>query len=161
MTKNCEICGRAIRGRAVRVLIEGAELEVCQQCSSFGTETRKAPPPRASVGSTRPSPNLTRRPRRDVFSTLEELVDDYPELVRGARAARGLSQEKLAETINEKVSLIKKIERGEFVPDDKVIKKLEHELDIKLTAPPSKQEMEGPPPSQGTTLGDVVRIRHK
>ncbi|MHC1588483.1 MAG: multiprotein bridging factor aMBF1 [Methermicoccaceae archaeon] len=161
MVKNCEICGKPIRGRAIRVLIEGAELEVCQQCSSLGTEVRKAPPPREDIHSTKPSPRPVRRPRRDVFSTLEEIVDDYPERVREARAKKGLSQEELAERISERLSLIKKIERGEFVPEEKMIKKLEHELDIKLTAPPSTEELEGTPPSEGTTLGDVVKIKRK
>jgi len=160
MTKNCEICGRPIRGRGVRVLIEGAELEVCHQCSSLGSETRSIST--SEVPRTRAAPRLPRKPRaRDIFSTLEEVVDDYADIVRTARERKGLTQDKLAEKINEKVSLIKKIERGEFVPEDRVIKKLEAELEVKLTAPPAKQEFEGSSFSEGITLGDVVRIRHK
>ncbi|HIH69566.1 multiprotein bridging factor aMBF1 [Methermicoccus shengliensis] len=159
MTKNCEICGKPIRGRGVRVLIEGAELEVCHQCSSLGSEMRSFS---SEVPKARAAPRLPRKHRaRDIFSTLEEVVDDYADIVRTARERRGLTQDKLAEKINEKVSLIKKIERGEFVPEDRVIKKLEAELDVKLTAPPAKQEFEGSSFSEGITLGDVVRIRHK
>lgn len=160
MTKNCEICGKPIRGRGVRVLIEGAELEVCQQCSSLGTETRRFST--SEVSKPRAAPRLPRKPKtRDIFSTSEEVVDDYADIVRTARERKGLTQDKLAEKINEKVSLIKKIERGEFVPEDKVIKKLEAELEVKLTAPPVKQELESSSFSEGTTLGDVVRIRRK
>lgn len=63
----------------------------------------------------------------------DELVDDYGSVIRRAREKRGMSQEELALEIREKVSLLKKIEREDLVPEDSTRKKLERVLGITLT----------------------------
>lgn len=63
----------------------------------------------------------------------DELVDDYGSVIRRARDKRGMSQEELALEIREKVSLLKKIEREDLVPEDSIRKKLERVLGITLT----------------------------
>jgi putative transcription factor len=63
----------------------------------------------------------------------DELVDDYGSVIRRARDKRGMSQEELALEIREKVSLLKKIEREDLVPEDSARKKLERVLGITLT----------------------------
>ena len=72
---------------------------------------------------------------RDIYSgeTSIELVDDYGGAIRAAREAKGLDQEKFAELIQEKRGILAKIESNNLIPDDKIIKKIEKALGIKLT----------------------------
>jgi putative transcription factor len=91
----------------------------------------------------------------------DELLDNYDQIIRDAREAKGWSQEDLAENIKEKVSLIKKIERSEIVPEDSVRKKLEHALNVKLTERVEGSEQEVSHMKKDMTLGDIVKIKRK
>jgi putative transcription factor len=107
-------------------------------------------------------PRTEKRPKKDFFDILkDELLDNYDQIIRDARAARGWSQEDLAENIKEKASLIKKIERREIIPEDSVRKKLEHTLNIKLTERVDAAEQEVSHMRKDTTLGDIVKIKRK
>jgi putative transcription factor len=90
---------------------------------------------------------------------MDEVVQDYDERIRSARESRGLSQEELAKQLNEKASLIRKLERGDVLPSDSVQRKLEKELDISLTegGGDTDTEWEGSSSAGTTTLGDVVK----
>ena len=97
---------------------------------------------------------------KDVYSKDEvlELVDDYPLRIREARASKDWKQETLAAKINEKKSVITKLESGNMKPNDALVEKLERALGITLKEKvpilkmESKQSM-----SKGMTLGDFVR----
>ena len=91
----------------------------------------------------------------------DELLDNYVQIIRDAREAKGWSQEDLAENIKEKASLIKKIERSEIVPEDSVRKKLEHALNVKLTERVDTSGHEASHSKKDTTLGDIVKIKRK
>ncbi len=91
---------------------------------------------------------------------MDEIAQDYDERVRNARETAGLSQEDLANDLNEKASLIRKIERGDMLPSDEVQEKLESELDISLTAgasPDEDEDWDGGSSTGEYTLGDVVK----
>jgi putative transcription factor len=93
-----------------------------------------------------------------MFDDMEEIATDYDERIRNARESRGLSQEELADTLNEKTSLIRKLERGETLPSDSVQRKLERELDISLAEGSDDTDAEwSSDSSTTTTLGDVVK----
>jgi putative transcription factor len=93
-----------------------------------------------------------------MFDDMEEIATDYDERIRDARESRGLSQEDLADTLNEKTSLIRKLERGETLPSDSVQRKLERELDISLAEGSDDTDEEwSSGSSTTTTLGDVVK----
>jgi putative transcription factor len=95
-----------------------------------------------------------------MFDQMDELVQDYDQRIRGARESRGLSQEELAKQLNEKASLIRKLERGDVLPSDGVQRKLERELDITLSESGGEEgdtEWSGSSATGGTTLGDVVK----
>ena len=62
-----------------------------------------------------------------------ELVDDYGGVIREARVAKGMDLEQFAASILEKKGTLAKIESNSLVPDDKIIKKIEKALGIKLT----------------------------
>jgi putative transcription factor len=172
----CEMCG-AEKASLTTTKVEGAELELCDDCKQFGTEVRTES---SSSGSSKYSTTSSSgtasggssgsasassssssggsRRRRDMFDDMEELAADYDERIREARESRGLSQEDLAKDLNEKASLIRKLERGDILPSDSVQRKLERELEISLTEGGGDEEAEwSSGSSTTTTLGDVVK----
>jgi putative transcription factor len=157
-----------------RVRIEGAELDVCDECTDFGTEVTTDEPESttstkystgfsgssggsSSASSTTSSGGGGGR-RRDMFDDIEELAQDYDDRVRNARESAGLSQAELANQLNEKASLIRKLEHGDTLPSDDVQHKLERALDIDLTAGGGAEdaEWESDSATGGYTLGDMV-----
>ncbi|TKX86184.1 TIGR00270 family protein [Halorubrum sp. SS5] len=169
----CEMCG-AEEASLTTTKVEGAELELCSSCTDFGTEVRdestssgggkystssstgKSSSSSGSSGSGGSSGNSTRR--RDMFDDMDEIATDYDERIREARESRGLSQEELADQLNEKASLIRKLERGDTLPTDEVQRKLERALDISLVEGQSSDDADWETDDAGTmTLGDVVK----
>jgi putative transcription factor len=93
-----------------------------------------------------------------MFDDMDEIVADYDQRIREARESRGLSQEDLAKSLNEKASLIRKLERGDMLPSDDVQSKLEKELEISLIEGEEADDTEwSGDSSTTTTLGDVVK----
>ena len=90
---------------------------------------------------------------------MDEIAQDYDDRIRNARESAGLSQEELASELNEKASLIRKLERGDILPSDEVQTKLERKLDIALTVGGSSddEEWSGGNSTGEYTLGDVVK----
>ena len=159
--------------------VEGAELELCDDCKEFGTEVKtqssssstskysttssSGTADSGSAGnsgggsSNRSSGGSTSR-RKDMFDNMDELAGDYDDRIRNARESEGLTQEELADDLNEKASLIRKLERGDILPSDDVRKKLERKLDIALTEGTDVENAEWSSNSGGSmTLGDVVK----
>lgn len=164
----CEVCGRKIHGKPIKALIEGAKLTVCSECSKHGTiiweeETKQAP-------TLKPKPKVapktlktqTVSKAQTVFESPLELVEDYDVRVRQAREKLGLTHEELGKRINEKVSVLKKVETRKIKPDDKLAAKLEHALRIKLLVPASQEKVPvtvtSKQPSRGLTLGDIIQL---
>ena len=118
----CEICGKVTR-KIFITEIEGIALRVCEECSKSGrilniVEERKTIKDKQKL--------------KMEFEEEYELVENYGKLIAEARKKMNLSIEELAKKIGEKESLIRKIEREEIRPSDKVIEKLEKFLKIKL-----------------------------
>lgn len=169
----CEMCGTTVADPKT-VKIEGAELEVCGDCADFGTEVRQESSSSSSTkystssssssGSSSESSSSAEgssRRRRDMFDEMEEVATDYDQRIRSAREAEGLSQEELASQLNEKVGVIRKLERGDTLPTDEVQRKLERALGISLSEGASSDD-DGDYDSSGSatgsyTLGDVVK----
>lgn len=170
----CEMCG-AETPSPKTVKIEGAELSVCDNCADFGTTvstgetestTTKYSTSSGSSSSSQSSGSRSsggssgRRRQRDMFDEMDEVVTDYDERIRGAREKAGLSQAELADQLNEKTSLIRKLERGESLPSDTVRRKLERALDIDLIegggGTEADAEWSSGGDAGGITLGDVV-----
>jgi len=94
-----------------------------------------------------------------MFDEMDEIAQDYDDLIRSARESKGLSQSELANQLNEKASLISKLEQGETLPSDDVQRKVESALDISLSAGGSSDDEEWSSGSSdgNYTLGDVVK----
>lgn len=170
----CEMCGTET-GSPKTVKIEGAELEVCDDCADFGTEVRteetSSTSTKYSTSSSGSSSSSASSPsggssgttggggRRDMFDEMDEVVQDYDDRIRTAREAEDLTQEELANQLNEKASLIRKLEQGQTLPSDEVQRKLERKLEISLSAggeQPDDADWDGGSSSGEYTLGDVV-----
>ncbi|MFB6189400.1 MAG: transcriptional regulator, partial [Halapricum sp.] len=124
----CEMCGKETNSPNT-VKIEGAELEVCDECTEFGTEVKtqqgSSTSTKYSTGSSSSSSSSSSGSssqsassssggssssrRRDMFDEMDEIAQDYDERIRSGREAAGLSQEELAKQLNEKASLIRKL----------------------------------------------------
>ncbi len=164
------MCG-AETGSPKTVKVEGAELEVCDNCSDFGTEvetqetsstsTKYSTSSSGSSSSSSGGTSSSSQTRRsDMFDDMDELAQDYDQRIRSARESAGLSQEDLASDLNEKASLIRKLERGDVLPSDEVQTKLERKFDFSLTAGGSaddEEEWSGGSSTGEYTLGDVVK----
>jgi putative transcription factor len=165
----CELCGKEFTFYK-KVMIEGVLLEVCTECAKFGTEAKKRQPteegPRPIIEQ-----RLERRERRftpkDVYAEggAEELVDDYPARIRNARAKTGMTQKELAMKLNEKQTIISKIESGSMRPDEKLIRKLQKALGVVLKEKVRVEEQERLTPkstsSGSLTLADLIRSTKK
>jgi putative transcription factor len=158
----CELCGAKISGPAKTVRIEGALLDVCGPCSKYGTEVqkpKKAEPARVGPAGRQAVPAPVRR-RRDVLDLIEgEIVDDYGERIRKARMERGWTQKDLAMELKEKELLIKKLEKGDLIPEDDVRIKLEKTLGIRLIDVPADTDEKKKVGKMVPTLGDVISIK--
>ena len=170
----CEMCG-ADESSLTTTKVEGAELELCENCQGFGTtvETQqstgstskystssssgKSSSSGGAGGSGSSSSDGSSRRKRDMFDDMDELAADYDDRIREARESLGLTQEELAGQLNEKASLIRKLERGDILPSDEVMGKLEKKLEITLTEGTDVDDTEWSSGSSGSmTLGDVV-----
>jgi len=152
---NCEICGKDLKGSGFKIIVEGTELTVCQSCKQFGSE-------KVSTASQAGAKRVVIR-KKKVSTEIEfkdELVENYSQIIRREREKRGWSQEQLAKKIQEKESLIRKIENAEITPDPEVVAKLEKLFGVKLkeSVPVVKLEKKSSPTP---TLGDIVVVKKK
>jgi putative transcription factor len=154
----CEVCGRAIRGKPVEVMIEGTQMKTCPRCARFGR--------RQVSGEERGGPPGAPRPKRSIPYSREEkvieFVDDVHLVIRRGRESMGLTREDLGRKLNEKVSVINRLESGRMVPDKKLARKLERTLGIKLLTEVEEEKVETAGyGGGGLTLGDFVKIKKK
>lgn len=96
---------------------------------------------------------------RDVFkgASAEALAVDYPARIRSAREKRNLSQKELAASINEKWSIINKLEAEDMRPSDSLVAKLERALDIKLREKVEEVQIKKQDGAQAMTLADMLK----
>ncbi len=156
----CELCGKDVP-RLHKVIIEGVVLNVCDECAKFGKEIKNGQVPK-DVKYIPPEiirERIERKRKRSSRDIDEEeiLVEDYSERIRNARERLGLTQEKLAKMILEKRTVISKLERGEMRPDEKLIKKLEKALNIKLKEKVTGGYRKEQKKVRGLTLGDMLK----
>ena len=130
----CEICGKPVpENNPIRAKIEGSVMVVCKECSKLGTIQKAPPKPKfrqQPKGKTNKNAKKRNYSRND--EPTEELIEDFELEIRNAREAKNWSREDLGKKINERVSVITRIETGKMTPDTKLTRKLEKALNIKL-----------------------------
>ncbi|MGI0054731.1 MAG: helix-turn-helix domain-containing protein [Thermoplasmata archaeon] len=141
----CEMCGKEAELTS-RTRIEGSTLLLCADCSKYGVVV-SPPPPAVSLGRPNrpiggggggPRSASRRAEERDVYQEMPELelAPDWGRRLRVAREMRAWTPEDLAKKLNEKKSVVLKLESGSFHPPDSLVRKLEHTLGVRLRADP-------------------------
>jgi putative transcription factor len=142
----CEICGKGTK-KIFLTEIEGVVLRACEECSKGGEVL--------STISENNKPSIERKISK--ISNYQEgeyeLIEDYGKVIGEARKRIEISLEELAKMIGEKESLIRKIEREEIRPPDKIINKLEKFLKVKL-----KEKIDYKPKEKKKQLEEKLRI---
>ncbi len=117
----CTLCGKNVDALN-RVELEGTIVEVCDSCVKFGraVETKLYKPMTKKLQLTKLAENNT------------ELAVDYGTRVKKAREARTLTRAEFAQAINERESVIKRVEGQTMAPDDMLARKIERFLEIRL-----------------------------
>ena len=163
----CEICGKPVpEHNPIRAKIEGSVMVVCKECSKLGTVQKAPPKPRYVQQKNRPQKNTKNTKNRNYSrrdEPSEELIEDFSNEVRKARESKDWSREDLGRKINERVSVITRIETGKMTPDIKLTKKLEKALNIKLLEKVDNVDLNQfiNSSSGERTLGNVMKIKRK
>lgn len=164
MVSFCELCGKQTEGRR-KVMIEKTVFNVCLSCSKRGkpvesmdTGRKNIPIKSTKIGTPstiasharnisvqrqRTPPRIKPAPVKKI-SLIDELILDpeFPAIIRNARNKKELTHDQLGQKINEKVTLLRKIETGSIKPDEILAKKLERFLGIKLFIKPNDESEE-------------------
>lgn len=171
----CDICGKETSNPII-MEIDGAYLNLCERCASKYASAKNAKVISGVVGPI--SPNSTPRivsskpaprqqPSRKSGISVKQadkyvVVDDYAELIKGARENLGMERAALARVLGIKDSVLRNIEEGKLIPDIALARKMEKVLGIQLLM----SETEGGETEVGglgkdITLGDIVELRKK
>ena len=146
----CEISGKQT-DRLYKVKIEGTVMQVAEEFIRYGEfigEVKKeAPAARKRVLSPQEAPE-------------ERICDNFAEQIRQKRESLGLTQEDFAKKINEKISVLHKIETGHVEPGINLARKIERFLKIRLVEI-SESASAAPPQSKSEsyTLGDFIKVK--
>jgi putative transcription factor len=170
----CEVCGRKIHENPNRVVIEGAKLYACNECAKHGTRTweetpkiKFTEPQRQAASGAAPMRGPIQIKKKIIqarVDTSQEIIQDYSEAIRQAREKMGLSTEDLGMKINEKESVLRKIETRKIAPNDLLVSKLERFLKIKLLVPVAEEKVSQNLPKTANrelTLGDLIKADKK
>ena len=162
--KECPICGSIIWGKGQNVLIEGARITVCPACAKYGQKIKEKTHYNANI-KYRPKQTTPKKNYKRQEEILEkEIVEDYAKRIKNARNKNNLTQEQFAQKINEKPSLLRRIEAGKAKPTIKIAKKLEKSYNIVLLKDIDEIEINTSQfmkKSTGTSLGDIAFIKKK
>ena len=148
----CELCGKKTE-RVVKAKIEGVVMEVCPSCAKLGEVISE----RKIESFKKP---VLRKKVLEKKEVVEEVVDDYGKKIRKEREKRGWKMEDLAKKLNEKESLIHKIENEDIMLNIDLAKKIERLLGIRLVVKVEEEEdVENKDYGGGSslTLGDLLK----
>ena len=139
---SCDMCGSSPAPHQIK--LEGSLMTVCKHCTEYGKvmvpiHLKKSKPKLFEESSTK-------------------LVPDYASIIRSARQKRNLSQQQLAKALAEKDSVISHIESSAARPSEKLARKLERFLNIKLyESIESESLIPKTSKSTGLTIGDLLK----
>ena len=140
---NCELCG--LKSAALNADIEGTMMNVCRDCSRFGTVQK--------------SVRIVVKPDKlQAEEPILILVSEFGSIVKRAREKLGLRQDEMAKRLNERESLLHQIESEHFKPNISLARKLERELKIKLLEEAQDSKQDQPKPrNTARTFGDLMK----
>lgn len=119
----CNCCGKEFP-RLTPTKIEGAVIEVCDRCAKFGIKVE--------ISQIAYTPMKKTIKISDLENTELVLIQEYGRLIAKVRENKGLTRYDFAKRINEKESVVKRLEEEDFEPDENLVSKIEDFLDIRL-----------------------------
>jgi putative transcription factor len=153
---DCEMCGAKKANSKVK--IEKTIMTVCNKCEKYGEKLE--------------TPNMRNTAKSEKYNNYQDknikeelLIETFAKDIKNARRNKNMSPEELAKKLNEKESIILKIEAGNFRPRIDLAKKIGLFLGIKLvekksltTEDDSIKNMlnKNEKGSQGLTMGDLL-----
>lgn len=144
----CDLCGTSAPLKETKV--EGTLLKVCQNCAKFGTQDVI---PQNRNQRMRTQSSSYKKPTDDGLIVLP----NAGQLIKAEREKRNMRQVDFSRMLNIKESIIHQIESGHAITVD-VVKKIEAQLHIKLTAKPVESEsVPGRSTTQSFTIGDLLK----
>ncbi|MBS3174483.1 TIGR00270 family protein [Candidatus Woesearchaeota archaeon] len=143
---SCELCGKEANLKIT--IIENATLKVCNNCSKYGKAIYQNP-----INNIKKQKNFRHQ------EPIEELVEDYAKIIKAKREKLGLSQKDFSFKLNEKESILLKIENGGIKPNLDLVKKIQKFLNINLIY---KEEssilgIKQKSSKEGMTIGDFIK----
>jgi len=164
---SCELCGK--KPSVYQCEIEGTMMNVCEDCSRFGSVKGK---------SNKLGVRVVVQDSKKFEPSVPEyiFVQGYGLIVKNAREKLDLKQEDFAKKINEHKSLIHQVESEHIKPNILLARKLERALHIKIVEEVKKEKYEseedtkqlGPtgkmtskPKGEGLTLGDMINFKKR
>ena len=142
------MCGK--QGGLVTAEVEGVDMNVCPNCSQYGTVKRRA--------------DYVHVPQKRIHKEQPfRVTANYASLLRQVREKQGLSQEDFARFLQEKESIVAKWEQGRMQPSVDVARRLEKILGVSLVVEDVEQLVEREKNVRGDvlTLGDFMKVRKK
>ena len=151
--EECELCGSPVSA-PYTVLVEGVELRVCAKCAKGKKVMNRPASARAGPASSR---GAAAKPSQKVKEEDLEVVENYGGIIKRAREAMGIPIKVLGEMINEKETLLLRLEEQKTLPSISLARKLERALNIKLLEQPDVVEGSSQQRGKGElSIGDFV-----
>jgi putative transcription factor len=143
----CDMCGNTTAN--LKAEIEGVMMDVCKNCVKYGKVQQK---PRLIF-----TKRHSQRQKKPEF--VERLVENYGHLIKSAREKRGYKQEEFARMLNERESIMQKIEAGKQRPSIALAQKLQRMLKITLIERTQMKKEENMQKSAKgpLTIGDLMQ----
>ncbi len=152
----CDVCGREM-SEYYDVELEGSRMKVCKACSKYGKIIEQWKPEKPKPSFKPRSFNRAPRPQPQE----DVLTSGYGEIIKKAREKRKLTREELGLMINERESILRRIEHESMRPDEKVLAKIEDALKLKLKVKPADVIKTETHETNSLTLGDIMRLKKK
>ena len=136
--------------------IEGTILNVCKGCSKHGKVMKRIKRESEKKKETKQQSAL-KKPEIEEF-----VVVNYSKIIRQARNKLGKTQKEFAQLLNEKESIIQKIETDNFEPPIAMARRFEKILGIKLVETIEVEEESNKQQKRNAkelTIGDVIKLK--
>ncbi|MBI4016163.1 MAG: TIGR00270 family protein [Candidatus Aenigmarchaeota archaeon] len=140
----CELCGK--EELLFKAIVEGTLMQVCKNCGKFG-KIFAAPVSQQN--------KKAQQKTEQVF----DVVDDFAQKIKKAREKTGKTQKEFSMELNEKESLIAKLETGTAKPSIQLAQKLEKLLGIKLVEEQMEGTVEKRQKTGVLTIGDIIKTK--
>lgn len=127
---------------------------MCEDCSKFGRIISAVKEEKKEIKK-----ETRAEPKKEEEVTLT-IIPDYGGIIKNKREQVGIKQEDFAKQINEKVSLIHKIETNQFEPSIELARKIERFLHVKLIEMEEvKIDKVGEAKREHFTIGDFIKVK--